>query len=94
MHGTLFTLAIVPLKEHEITRTAFIVSKQIAARATERNRIRRRFKEAFRMCMPLHTPCLLGFFPNKRAPEASMEEIVCDVEEVVRTALSRYTEET
>lgn len=87
MHGAYFSLAVSPLPWSEVPKMASVVSKKIAARSVDRNRIERRCREALRAHMPrIREPLALVLHGKREAVGASFEETKKDIEALLARA--------
>ena len=74
-HSPLFRLHVV--KNKTTTRLGVIVGKTVSKKAVERNRIRRRTREAFRRVAPtINRNIDVVILPTKKVLEAPFEDIV------------------
>lgn len=80
--GPLATLRVRQLRTHENTRIAFIVSTKVFKKAVDRNRAKRRLREAIRMLLPEIPPALHVLFIAK--PESKTIEFTQLVAELRR----------
>lgn len=65
-------------------KIACVVSKKVAARASARNAIRRRCREAARAELArIKEPCTLVFYAKREAAEATFSDLKRDVEKLV-----------
>jgi len=81
VHGALFSLSVFPLPEGRQAAFACIVAKKEVAKASTRNSIKRRCREAARSRMRGFTGSLAFVFRAKRAAaRASFEEIKREVD--------------
>jgi ribonuclease P protein component len=85
--GTYFTMSVVPKEAESSTnkpKFACVVSKKIAARAVDRNRIRRFCKEAFRTAPEtVRTAAAIVFYAKKESKRATFAEVAADIQELV-----------
>ncbi|MDD5017674.1 MAG: ribonuclease P protein component [Eubacteriales bacterium] len=80
-----FTLIYVKTKTPHL-KVGFSVSKKLG-NSVERNRIKRRVKEAFfSMLDGVSKKCLLVFVPKEHVKEAAFEEILLSVSRLLRQA--------
>jgi ribonuclease P protein component len=83
LHGALFSLLCAPLPSGR-SKAAIVVSKKVAAKATDRNRIKRRARAAVASRLKtLGEPRALVFTAKKEASTASFAEIRADIEALV-----------
>ncbi|MBI4093870.1 ribonuclease P protein component [Candidatus Kaiserbacteria bacterium] len=85
-HGALFSLSVAPLPPVRQWAYACIVSKRVAGKATHRNRIKRRCREAARRSLkefPPQKPAALVFRAKEAAGEATFADIDADVRALV-----------
>ena len=89
-YGAYFNVSIPPQKvENSINKPKFacIVSKKIAARAVDRNRIRRLCKEAFRTTVtPVTQAQGFIFYAKKESKRATFADVISDVKELLSKA--------
>ncbi len=79
--GTYFSLTVYPLVGSEAPKMASVVSKKIAARAVDRNRIERQCREALRAHLRrIKEPVALVFHGKREAASASFRETKKDIE--------------
>ena len=80
VHGAFFTLSISPLKPETETKYACIVSKKVASKAVERNRIKRLCREATRIGLSSSAqPRALVLHAKRAAKGVSSGELRRDV---------------
>ena len=87
--GSLFILSFGVLAGQKPTdlKVACVVSKKTAARAVDRNLIKRRWREAMRQCLPsAPAPSALVFYAMRPAGNASYADIKNDVGALVARA--------
>lgn len=85
IHGTYFSLSLSESQGGaRVSQTACVVSKKTAARAVDRNLIRRRCREALRKhLVRIKTPTVFVFHAKREAARASYAEIARDIEALV-----------
>ena len=84
--GALFILAFgrLPGQKTAEIKASCVVSKKTASRATERNLIKRKWREAMRSNLSgIPAPCMLIFYAMRPAKDASFADIKIDVEALV-----------
>lgn len=84
--GRLFTL-VVGSQGGTSPRFACIVSLRVARRAVDRNRIKRRCREAARAALKMAPPRAYAFYARGGAAHASFADIEQDVREIVSRAI-------
>lgn len=85
VHGLLFSLAISPLAQGETTtKFACVVSKKVSPKAVERNRIKRRCREAARAFMSDDSPRALVFVAKRTARDATSGDLTRDIESLLK----------
>lgn len=83
MHGQYFTLTLSALTG-EGPKSACVVSKKIAARAVDRNRIQRRCREVVRSYIgQIEQPIALVFYGKRGAGAASFADTKKDIENLL-----------
>lgn len=82
MHGRLFSLTFAALPTGE-PRFAFVVSKKVAARATDRNLIKRRCRAALRDAMEGVPAGSYIFYAKKDAAKATYRELAADIRQLI-----------
>lgn len=83
IQGRFFTLLVGPVTESP-AKYACVISKKVAARATVRNTVKRRCREAIRgQHKSVTTPRTLVFYAKSSAPAASFADIQRDVKELL-----------
>ncbi|MEK7106935.1 MAG: ribonuclease P protein component [Patescibacteria group bacterium] len=90
--GELFILSFGALDGQKTaeTKASCVVSKKTAARAVDRNSIKRRWREAMRECLSsAPSPCVLIFYAMRPAKGASFAEIKKDVAALVARAAAK-----
>lgn len=86
-HGRFFTLTAV-FRASGGTRAACVVSKKTAARAVDRNRIKRRAREALRAELrEITAPLSLVLYTKKEALDAPFSELAADIRQLIARAL-------
>ncbi|OGG70009.1 ribonuclease P protein component [Candidatus Kaiserbacteria bacterium RIFCSPHIGHO2_12_FULL_53_13] len=86
-HGALFSVSfgVLPSKNSSVTKAACVVSKKTAARATDRNLIKRRCREAARECLrEVKLPLALIFYAKRAAHSASYAAVKEDIELLIK----------
>jgi ribonuclease P protein component len=89
IHGAYLTLSVSEHVKNPISKPKFacVVSKKIAARAVDRNRIRRRCREAFRtLCNGRTDPRSFICYAKKEAAAASYDDIRSDLRDLLSRA--------
>ncbi len=82
-HGEYFSLTLSPLPNGG-PKTACVVSKKIAARAVDRNRIQRRCREVVRSYIgKIGKPLALVFYGKRGAAAASFANTKKDIESLL-----------
>ncbi len=85
LHGTYFSLAVSRDPGATLPRAACIVSKKVAAHASDRNLIRRRCREALRKFLAnTESPLILVFHAKREVLDASYAHIARDVENLIK----------
>ncbi|MDP3965298.1 MAG: ribonuclease P protein component [bacterium] len=87
--GSLFILSFGVLagQKPRECKTACVVSKKTAARAVDRNVIKRRWRDAMRHCLPsAPAPSALVFYAMRPARNASYADIKNDVDMLIARA--------
>lgn len=85
VRGVYFTLSIFPLPADTAPKAACIVSKKVARKATERNRIKRRYRAILQTLMPqVKQPLALAFYTNSACLKATFEQLSEDVTTVLK----------
>jgi len=80
VHGTYFSLTIYPLLGAQGPKMACVVSKKVAARATDRNKVERRCRGVMRPQMvDIKKPCALVFLAKREVVDASYAQISRDI---------------
>ena len=90
--GTYFALShgSIPGPQEGCPRVACVVSKKVAARAVDRNLIKRRCRDAARrLIADIKEPLALVFYANRNAKDASYEEIEKDMSKLVQKLMAR-----
>jgi len=89
LHGALFSLTAAPLPSGQRTsRWTCVVSKKVASKAVERNRIKRRCREAARAHVrDVPAPLALLFRAKKEAAGATFADVGRDVHALVEKLL-------
>ena len=85
--GTYFTMSVSSQStENKADKPKFacVVSKKIAARAVDRNRIRRLCKEALRTASDpvVHPPAII-FYAKKESKSATFQDIAADIKKLL-----------
>ena len=81
-HGEFFSLVVITASG---TKFTCVVSKKIAARAVERNRIKRRCREAARAALgSTRHEIAFVFYAKRQAREAAFAAIKKDVETLIK----------
>src|SRR3989338_9429348 len=92
VHGNFFSLVAIPAEYTPGPRAACVVSKKIAVRAVDRNKIERRCREALRPHMSqIKKSIALIFHAKREARDASYAEIVRDVEKLLSSVAGQDT---
>lgn len=87
VHGELFSLQVAALPGTAGPKAACVVSKKVSPRATERNALKRRCREALRPLMQtVNRPLALVFHAKRTASGASAAAIAADVRALVQRA--------
>jgi ribonuclease P protein component len=86
--GSIFILSFGTLPGQKPTdlKATCVVSKKTAARAVDRNLIKRRWRAAMSQCLSAAAPSALVFYAMKPANGASFEDIKSDVQALVERA--------
>src|SRR3989338_7426916 len=72
----LFSVALWPLRQKTEILYTCVVSKKTLRGAVDRNRLKRRCREAFRTCaIPFRGPCAIVVDPKRAALEVSFEDM-------------------
>ncbi|MBI4080100.1 ribonuclease P protein component [Candidatus Kaiserbacteria bacterium] len=90
LHGALFSLSVSPLPRARRTSFACIVSKAVAGKATHRNLIKRRCREAVRArlrAFSTRTPLALVFRAKKPAAAAAFSAFKRDIDTLIGNSL-------
>jgi ribonuclease P protein component len=86
-YGTYFTMSVSPLAAEKLIKEAkfaCIVSKKIAVRAVDRNRIRRLCREAFRAAsQQTDSPLAFVFYAKKESKTATFQNVASDVKQLL-----------
>ena len=83
-HGNYFSLAVAPHAALEGPKVVCVVSKKIAARSVDRNRIERRCREALRpLVRGIQQPIALVFHAKREAVDATFTEIQQDIQKLL-----------
>ncbi|MBI5457613.1 ribonuclease P protein component [Candidatus Kaiserbacteria bacterium] len=92
IHGSYFSLSAVPFPPLGGPRVALVVSKKIAKRAVDRNKIERRCREALRpLITKMRKPAALILHAKREAREASYAEVALDIGKLLRSLDARDT---
>ena len=86
LHGTFFSLSVAPLPHTQRSAFTCVVSKQVAAKATLRNLIKRRCREVARACLKgfsSERPLGLVFRAKSSAARATFVDIERDIQSLV-----------
>ena len=84
LHGSYFSLAVTLFPPGTGIKVACVVSKKVALRAVDRNRIDRRYKEALRPLLhALRGDVALVFHAKREAARASFADIEHDIRSLV-----------
>jgi ribonuclease P protein component len=79
-HGKLFSLLVAPLSG-DYPKFAIVVSKKIAKKAVDRNKIKRRTRNALLKCFrSVSKPSALVLYAKPDAKNAEFSELLRDVE--------------
>lgn len=80
MHGRFFSLLVAPIAGQH-AKCACVVSKKVSAKAVERNKVKRRCRNALAKRMPeLTKPLALVLYAKREAKDAEFSEIERDVD--------------
>jgi len=83
-HGALFSLLSAPIPGNH-PKCAFVVSKKVAARATDRNTIKRRCRSALsKRITQLHAPLALVFHAKRESLHAPFSAVASDIDALLR----------
>ena len=83
-HGRFFSLSHTKTALFDGPKIVCVVSKKIAVRATDRNKIRRRCREALKMFLPdIKEPVALIFVAKREVVAATFDEIRNDVQKLL-----------
>lgn len=92
VHGSYFSLSVVPFPSPGGPRVALVVPKKIAKRAVDRNKIERRCREALRPLMGnVQKSVALIFHAKREAREAAYAEVAADIRKMLRSLDMRGT---
>lgn len=81
MHGNYFSLVTAPLQGAAAARFGCVVSKKVAARAVDRNKIKRLCRECARSAVQgAPAPYAYVLYAKKEALKATRAEISADIE--------------
>src|SRR3989344_1396030 len=81
-----FKIAVWQKKEGLETKFACVVSKKVARRAVERNKLKRRCREiTSRYLSSIATPCSIVIYPKKYALMATFDELRQAFDSIART---------
>lgn len=84
IHGNYFSLTATPSAVLTEPKVACVVSKKIAARAVDRNRVKRQCREALRpFIKEVQKPTALIFRAKREAVEATFAEIRQDIQKLL-----------
>ena len=84
MSGALFSLSVSPLRGESVPRWACVVSKKVAAKAIQRNRIKRQCRESVRArAGGVPEPLALIFRAKKEAVRATFAELDHDIRSLI-----------
>ncbi|MEK7133768.1 MAG: ribonuclease P protein component [Patescibacteria group bacterium] len=87
VHGAYFFLTITTLPSSSGPKMASVVSKKVAARAVDRNKIERYCRESLRSHMArIRRPTALVFHAKREATKASFPEIRKDIDGLLARA--------
>lgn len=87
-HGALFTLVVTLRTDDKGPKAACIVSKKVAARAVDRNLIKRRARAALADALrDVLRPLSLAFYAKKGVLEAPFSDIARDVRALLARAV-------
>lgn len=85
LHGRLFSLSFARDPLAKDVKAACVISKKTAARAADRNRIRRRCREILRSGLPLLAKgTILVLYAKKDAVKASFSDMKADIEKLLK----------
>ena len=84
VRSILYSALIYPLPSSQSTRFTSVVSKKITRHAVDRNRIKRRTREAVRSVEWSQKPHLVILYPTQAVAKISFEEIVADLQALVK----------
>ncbi len=80
LHSPLFTLSVGEIDPTKEPRVSFIIGKKISGLATERNKIKRLFRESMRIFAPrLKKGIFTSFFIKKEAVGKKHKEILEEI---------------
>lgn len=86
-HSPFLTLRVVKNGGDEYPRFAFVVSKKVAKKAVERNRLKRRGYEATRTFSDdIVEPVLCIFYPKKEIHTLSFKELTAEIGSLLEKA--------
>lgn len=92
IHGKYFSVTPIPFPALGGPRAACVVSKKIAARSVDRNRIERSAREALRpLLAKTRASVALIVYAKREALEASPAEVVRDIEKLLRESALQDT---
>lgn len=84
IHGTYFSLTVIPDPLLGGPRAACVVSKRVSARSVDRNRIERHCRESLRPAIALlKEPTALVFIAKREAASATFKEIQQDIQKLL-----------
>lgn len=88
MHGRFFSLLVAPI-DGQHAKCAVVVSKKAAAKAVDRNKIKRRARNVLAKRIPsAGKPVALVLYAKREANEAEFPDIERDIESLLSRALS------
>lgn len=85
IRGTFFTAATIPLPAGTPPKVACVVSKKVVRKAVDRNRIKRRCREALRQLMThIKQSVALVLYANTTSNKATFEELSDDIKNLLQ----------
>lgn len=84
--GRFCVLIVLETPPDGMRRAAFLISRRYSLHAVDRNRARRLFREVYRRLYGVLPPSWLLFIPRQRMKDATMWDVLGEVEQLSRRA--------